>query len=331
MLEEKIAYYNETGKFLKITPAKYKTEFEFLKEVDSLALCNGQMNLETAYKNFFRDKSIGFPKFKSKKNDRKSYTTNCVNNNIRIDNGYIILPKLGTVKVKQHRIIPNGYILKSATVSQNASGKYYVSILYEYESSVQPKPIKTVIGLDYSMSELYITDDGEHADYPRYYRRALDKLKRMQRTLSKMTRYSNNYYKQKCKIAKLHDRIANQRKDFQHKRSRQIANAYDCVAIEDLNMNALQKALNFATSVSDNAWGQFVGFLQYKLSEQGKTLVKVDKWLPSSKTCSVCGAKKDELSLSERVYVCECGNALNRDINAAINIKHEGMRMLGIS
>jgi len=331
MLEEKIACYNETGKALKITPAKYKTEYEFLKEIDSLALCNGQMNLETAYKNFFRDKSIGFPKYKSKKNDRKSYTTNCVNNNIRIESKHIILPKLGAVKLKQHRAVPDGYKLKSATVSQNASGKYYVSILYEYEVNVQPKPIKTVIGLDYAMSEMYITDCGEHADYPRYYRRALEKLKRMQRALSKMTRYSKNYYKQKRKIAKLHEHIADQRRDFQHKQSRQIANAYDCVAIEDLNMKAMQRALNFAKSVSDNAWGQFVGFLQYKLAEQGKTLVKVDKWFPSSKTCSVCEAKKDEFSLSERVYVCECGNVMNRDINAAINIKYEAMRMLGIA
>lgn len=240
MLEEKIAFYKETGQFLKTTPAKYKTEYAFLKEVDSLALCNGQMNIETAYKNFYRDKSVGFPKFKSKRNDRKSYTTNLVNNNIRIEDGYIVLPKLGRVSMKQHRVIPDGYRLKSVTVSQSASGKYYAAILFEYEASILSKPISTVIGLDYSMAELYLTDSGERADYPRYYRRALDRLKRMQRSLSKMARYSKNYHKQKRKIAVLHEHVANQRKDFQHKQSRQIANAYDCAAIEDLNMKAMQ-------------------------------------------------------------------------------------------
>ncbi|GHU50014.1 transposase [Clostridia bacterium] len=328
MLSEKIAYYKETEKTLNITPAKYKADFEWLKEVDSLALCNEQLNLDKAYKNFFRDKKVGFPKFKNKKNDRKSYTTNCVNNNIRIDGKFLVLPKIGKLRIKQHRNIPSGYILKSVTVSQNASGKYYASVLYEYNEDIQPEKASNVLGLDFSMSELYIDSNGEHADYPRYYRRALEKLGRMQRALSKMVKYSNNYYKQRRKIAKFHERIANQRKDFLHKHSRQITNAVSCVAIEDLNMKAMQKSLNFGKSVNDNAWGMFTSFLTYKLAEQGKQLIKVDKWFPSSKTCSVCGAKKDELLLSECVYVCDCGNVMNRDVNAAINIKNEAIRIL---
>jgi putative transposase len=153
----------------------------------------------------------------------------------------------------------------------------------------------------------------------------------MQRALSKMTRYSNNYYKQKRKIAVFHEHTASQRKDFLHKQSRQITNAFDMVAIENLSMKDLQKALSFAKSVNDNAWGMFTSFLAYKLAEQGKQLIKVDKWFPSSKTCSVCGAKKDELALSERVYVCDCGNVMNRDLNAAINIKNEALRLLAAS
>ena len=331
MLGEKIAYYNEHGKSLLVTPAKYKEEFEWLKEVDSLALANAQMNLETAYKNFFRDKSVGFPKFKSKKNDRKSYATNCINGNIRLKDGFIRLPKLGNVKVKQHREVPSHYKLKSVTVSRSASGKYYVSVLFEYEINAQPKPVETIVGLDFSMSELYISSKGHKPEYPRFYRRSLTKLARMQRALSKMQKYSNNYYKQRRKISKLHEHIANQRKDFLHKQSRQITNGYDCVAIEDLNMKAMSKALNFGKSVHDNGWGMFVGFLSYKLAEQGKQLIKVDKWFPSSKTCSVCGTVKDELALSERIFICECGSILDRDTNAAINIENEALRILAIA
>ena len=200
----------------------------------------------------------------------------------------------------------------------------------EYESDIQPRPVNSIIGLDFSMSELYISNEGQKPEYPRYYRRAMAKLARMQRTLSKMKKYSNNYYRQKRKIARLHEHIANQRRDFLHKQSRQIANAYDCVAIEDLNMRAMSQALNFGKSVSDNGWGMFTSFLEYKLAEQGKRLVKVSRWFPSSKTCSVCGNVKKELSLSERTYFCECGNVLDRDVNAAINIKNEALRILSI-
>jgi len=328
MLSEKIAHYNDCGESLLVTPAKYKTDFEWLKEVDSLALANAQLNLETAYKNFFRDKSIGFPKFKSKRNDRKSYTTNRVSNNIRIEDKHIKLPKLGFVKIKQHRYISKDYKLKSATISQSASGNYYVSVLFEYETDIQLKPIKSIIGLDFSMSELYISSEGNKPEYPRFYRRSLQKLAGMQRALSKMKKYSNNYYKQKRKIAKHHEHIANQRKDFLHKQSRQIANVYDCAAIENLNMKAMSQALNFGKSVHDNGWGMFAAFLEYKLTEQGKRLVKIDKWFPSSKLCSVCRVVKKELTLADRTYICDCGNILDRDVNAATNIKNEALRLL---
>ncbi|MCL2425298.1 MAG: transposase [Oscillospiraceae bacterium] len=331
MLGEKIEYYNECGQSLRVTPAKYKREFEFLKEVDSLALANAQLNLEIAYRNFFRNKSFGFPKFKSKKNERRSYTTSLVNNNIRIDGGMLILPKLGKVSIKQHRSIPEEYKLKSATVSQSASGKYHVAILYEYDYIVKSKPTENIVGLDFSMKELYISSEDTKPNYPGYYRQSLQKLARLQRSLSKMTKYSNNYRKQRNKIAILHEHIANQRKDFLHKQSRQITNAYDCVAIEDLNMKGMSQALNFGKSVSDNGWGMFVSFLDYKLCEEGKVLIKVDKWFPSSKTCSVCGAIKKELSMSERIYQCDCGNVLDRDVNAAICIKNEALRLLAVA
>ena len=330
MLSDKIKYYEETKQKLNNTPAQYKTEFEWLKEVDSLALANAQVNLQTAYNNFFRSPKVGFPKFKSKKSNRKSYTTNCVNGNISIENGHIKLPKIGLIKMKQHRLIPSEYKLKSVTVSQTPSGKYYASVLFEYENQVQEQTPQTFIGLDFSMHELYKDSNGNEPCYPRYYRQSEQKLKREQRKLSLMQKGSKNGDKQRRKVAILHEKVANQRKDFLHKQSKKIANSYDCVCIENLDMKAMAQALNFGKSVLDNSWGMFVTFLQYKLEEMGKKLVKVDKFFASSQTCHVCGYKNIKTkNLSVRVWDCpECGTHHDRDINAAINIKNEGMRIV---
>lgn len=329
MLADKIKYYEETKQKLNNTPAQYKKEFEWLKEVDSLALANAQINLQTAYGNFFRSPKIGFPKFKSKKSNQKSYTTNCVNGNITVENYYIKLPKIGLVKLKQHRMIPSGYKLKSVTVSQTSSGKYYASVLFEYENQVQEIEPKTFLGLDFSMHELYRDSNGDEPCYPRYYRQAEKRLKREQRKLSLMQKGSKNRDKQRIRVAKHHEKVANQRKDFLHKQSKQITNAYDCVCVEDLNMKAMSQALQFGKSISDNGWGMFVTFLKYKLEEQGKKLVKVDKFFTSSQICSCCGYKNTETkNLSIRAWDCpKCGTHHDRDINAAINIRNEGMRI----
>jgi putative transposase len=271
---------------------------------------------------------MGFPKFKSKHKGHNSYTTNFVNGNIALDNGYLKLPKLGKVNIRQHRRIPDGYELKSVTVSKTPSCKYFASILYEYEANVQPVEPVNIIGLDFSMKELYVASDGCAAEYPRFYRQALDRLAKEQRKLSCRKQGGKNREKQKRKVARLHEHVANQRKDFLHKQSRLITNAYDVVCVESLNMKAMSQALNFGKSVTDNGWGMFVNMLDYKLKEQGKQLVKIDKWFPSSKTCSCCGAIKTELALSERTYRCECGFVGDRDANAAINIRNEGLRLL---
>jgi putative transposase len=329
MLGDKINHYEETKQKLNNTPAQYKSEYEWLKEVDSLALANAQLNLQTAYNNFFKSKSIGFPKFKSKRNNHRSYTTNNVNGNIELSDGFLKLPKVGKIKVKQHRQIPDDYILKSVTVNQMPSGKYYASVLYEYEQIVEPVEINSTIGLDFSMSELYIDSNGKEAQYNRYYRRSLAKLQKMSRSLSKMKKFSNNWYKQKRKIAILHEKIACQRKDFLHKESRQIANAYDLVGVEDLNMKAMSQALNFGKSVADNSFGMFRTLLKYKLEEQGKYFVTIDKWYASSKLCHKCGYKNDDLTLSVREWFCpNCQASHDRDTNAAINIKNEAVRLV---
>jgi len=323
----------ELKKYKSPTPAKYKSEFEWLKEVDSLALANAQMNLQTAYSNFFRDKSVGFPKFKSKHKDKNSYTTNSVNNNIRIIDKKIKLPKLGLVNIVQHRQIPSNQIIKSCTISKTPSEKFYISILVEYEQNIQPISPKreNILGLDMDMKNFYTDNQNIKADYPRFYRNALEQLAKEQRKLSKCVKGSNNRKKQKLKVARIHEKIVNQRKDFLHKKSRELVNIYDAIIIEDLNMKAMSQCLNLGKSISDNAWGIFTVLLKYKLENEGKLLVKVDKWFPSSKKCNECGEINKELQLSDREWICKsCGCVIDRDYNAAKNIRDEGLRLLGL-
>lgn len=336
MLADKIKHYEATKLSLKNTPAQYKEEFEFLKEIDSLALANAQMNLETSYSNFFKrvkqgKKEVGFPKFKSKKKCSLSYTTNNQKDSIRIENNKIKLPKIGFVKLIQHREIPNDHIIKSVTITKTRTNKYYASILVEYETQVIKKDIEKVIGLDFSMKELYVDSNGYSADFPRFFRIAQEKLAKEQRIFSHRKPGSKRYEKQRLKVAKIHEHIANQRKDFLHKESHKLANAYDMICIEDLNMQAMGQCLTFGKSVADNGWGMFRTFLKYKLEDQGKQLFVIDKWFPSSKMCNVCGCINKELTLSDREWKCDCGTIHNRDHNAAINIRNFGIRTVGMA
>ena len=330
MLADKIEYYKETKLMLKNTPAQYKKEFEWLKEVDSMALCNAQMNLEIAYKRFFKNSSVGFPKFKSKKKTKNSYTTNNQNSTISIADNKIRLPKIGLIKVKQHRFISSEQNIKSATISKTPSGKYYVSILIEYEFNT---PIVSLdknkaLGLDYTSHGFYVDNQNREANYPKFYRISLDKLKKEQRKLSFMKYDSNNYYKQKIKVAKLHEHILNQRKDWVHKLSTKLSNEYDYVCVEDINMQNMAQLLKLGKSTNDNGFGMFRTLLDYKLSERGKKLIKIDKWFPSSKMCRFCGNINKELMLADRRWTCICGEVLNRDENSAINIKNVGLSMV---
>lgn len=300
-----------------------------MKEVDSLALSNEQLHLQTAYNNFFRNPKTGFPKFKSKKFDKKSYTTNCVNNSIRIiSQNHIQLPKLGVVRFIEHRRIPKDYIIKSATISQSASGKYYISILteYGYEIPIISLDKSKSIGLDYSSHDFYVDNQNRSPEnFQHLYRNSESKLAKEQRKLSHMKLHSANYEKQKIKVATVHEKIQNQRKDFIEKLSYSLSQNYDVVCIEDINLKNIAQLLNLGKSTNDNGFGMFRTRLQQKLELKGKKFIKIDKWFPSSKMCRFCGCINSDLKLSDRVWTCSCGQTLNRDENAAINILNQGL------
>lgn len=333
MLNDKIEYYKKNNKMLNNTPAQYKKEYIWLKEVDSLALANAQMNLDKAYKNFFRDKSVGFPKFKSKKNNYYSYTTNNQKNTIDIVDGkYIKLPKLPKLKtlvrIKQHRQIPKDGKIKSATISKNSSGKYYISILVEQEIKELPKNEFT-IGIDLGLTDFAITSDGVKYSNPRYLRKSLNKLAKEQRKLSRKKNGSKNRNKQRVKVAKLHEHISNQRKDFLHKLSSELINENQVICLEDLQVKEIQQNKYLSQSVSDVGWYEFRRQLEYKAKWYGRTISFVDKWYPSSQICSNCGNNTGKKSLDIREFDCPyCGKHHDRDINASINILHEGLRLL---
>ena len=340
MLADKMESYKLTGKFAMVTPAKYKTEYPFLKEVDSLALANVQLNLQAAFRNCF-DKSRrmknGFPKFKSAKRSRKSYTTNNQKGTVAIIGSTVKLPKIGCVKAKIHREPESDWNVKSATVSQESDGTYYVSVLFEFECAVTKVSISdNAIGLDYASDGLYIDDQGHKGTNHKYYRESHRKLAKAQKKLSRMVgsgkneEKSHNYLKQLRKLNRIHRHIANQRLDHLHKTSTEIANQYDVVCVENLDMKAMSnRGFGNGKATMDNGYGMFVNMLEYKLADRGKYLVRVDKWYPSSQICHCCGAVHPEMKdLSNRVMRCECGLTMSRDQNAAVNIKNEGLRML---
>lgn len=333
MLADKQAYYKLTGRNLDITPAYYKNKLNiyWLKDIDALALTNVQLNLDKAYKSFFKGES-GYPKFKKKYKCKDSFTTNLVNGNISFENKLLTIPKLDKpIKVVPHRTFKEGGILKRVTITREPNGNYYASLMFEYpkEEKLYVPNINNSVGLDMSMKELYVSSNGEYGNYPRFYRQKQDRIAKEQHKLSKMKYKSKNYIKQQKKVAKLHAKTKHQREDFLHKVSRNLVNKYDYIFVEDLNMQAMSQTLNLGKSVSDNGWGMFVNMLDYKLYEKGGKLIKIDKWYPSSKTCSKCGHKNDNLTLNDRTFICpECGFTIDRDFQAAINIRNEGLRSI---
>ena len=319
--------YKATKKYEDITPATYKEDYPFLKEVDSLALSNAQINRNAAFKAFFRG-TAKFPKYKSKKNDQ-SYTTNNQKGSVRLsdNNRYITIPKCKRIRIKKHRNFVG--VIKSVTISKTTDDKYYISLLVETEIKELPKTNNS-IGLDLGVKDLVIDSKGNKYKNHKYLAKSEKKLAIEQRKLSHMVKGSSNHNKQRIKVARIYKHINNQRNDYLHKLSKHIIDENQVICVEDLKVMKMTKDNDYNKSMMDASMSRLLMMLTYKAKWYGRTLVKVPSNFASSQLCHVCGYKNSiTKNLSVRTWECpECGTIHDRDINAAENILRKGIEML---
>ncbi len=335
MLADQQRFYEETGAHFIPTPAKYKTSSPFLAEVDNQALIQEHNQLSRAFRAFFKHpESFGYPNFKRKKDDRDSFTA-CNHEfasgpTIYTTSDGIRMTKAGIVKAKFPRRPQGWWKLKRITVSKTRTGKYFCSILYE-AAVKQPEAVtpraETTVGLKYSLAHFYVDDSGHLADPPRWLKQSQAKLAKLQQRLARMEPGSQNYAEAVQKYRLIHEHIANQRRDFLHKESRRIANAWDAVCLRADALDEMAKMLTQDPSaVRESGYRMFRELLRYKLERQGKALILVDRYTPTTRTCSACGQVQPEIPYPRRSWRCpRCGTSHDREVNAAVNIKRCGL------
>lgn len=328
-LEKRIRTWEEERRKFSYTDCSndmtaLKDELSWLKEVDSIALQQSLRNLDKAYGNFF--KGSGYPRYKSKHSHFQSYRTQLVNGNIQIENNRIKLPRLGWTKYKNTRAVEGN--ICNVTVSRTNTGKYFISVCVEAEIEKLPE-VKGSIGVDVGLKSFCTLSTGEVVKNPKHMKKQEDKLKRAQRKLSSRQKGSKNYFKERLKVARIHERIANQRRDHLHNLSTRLIRENQVICLEDLKIKNMVKNHKLAGSIQDSSWGEFFRMIEYKSEWYGRTVNHVDPFYPSSQICSNCGQKNPEVrNLAIREWTCsECGTRHDRDLNASINILNQGRRL----